>query len=53
LADGKGATLGGHLAEGTVIFACEAAIQEYQSGEPLVRQLDKDTGLFLWGGGKC
>jgi len=51
LADAKGAAYGGHLAEGTVIFACEVAIQEYLSGEPLVRQLDEDTGLFLWSGG--
>ncbi len=52
LADGKGAASGGHLAEGTIIFACEAVIQEYLAAEPLVRRLDKDTGLFLWAGVK-
>jgi hypothetical protein len=52
LADEKGGAFGGHLAEGTVIFACEVAIQEYLSGEPLVRQFDEDSGLFLWSGGR-
>ena len=48
LSDGDGRAFGGHLAEGTLVFACEFAIQEYQSATPLVRQMDDPTGLFLW-----
>jgi predicted DNA-binding protein with PD1-like motif len=43
-----GHAVGGHLAEGTLVFACEFAIQEYKSATPLVRQMDDPTGLFLW-----
>jgi predicted DNA-binding protein with PD1-like motif len=32
---------------GTVIFAAELCLQELE-GEPLVRQHDDVTGLFLW-----
>jgi uncharacterized protein len=48
LSDGDGRAFGGHLANGTLVFACEFAIQEYQSATPLVRQMDDPTGLFLW-----
>jgi predicted DNA-binding protein with PD1-like motif len=48
LADQEGRAFGGHLAEGTLVFACEFAIQEYRSATPLVRQMDEPTGLFLW-----
>lgn len=48
LADKDGRALGGHLAEGTIVFACEFVIQEYQSAEPMVRQFDAKTGLSLW-----
>jgi len=48
LSDGEGRAFGGHLAEGTLVFACEFTIQEYQSATPLVRQMDDPTGLFLW-----
>lgn len=48
LSDGEGRAFGGHLAEGTLVFACEFTIQEYQSGKALVRQMDDPTGLFLW-----
>lgn len=48
LSDGDGRAFGGHLAEGTLVFACEFAIQEYQSALPLVRRMDDPTGLFLW-----
>ena len=48
LSDSDGRAFGGHLAEGTVVFACEFAIQEYQSATALVRQMDDPTGLFLW-----
>jgi uncharacterized protein len=50
LADENGRAFGGHLAEGTVVFACEFILQAYGSPEPLARHLDKDTGLFLWPG---
>jgi predicted DNA-binding protein with PD1-like motif len=50
LADERGQAFGGHLAEGTVVFACEFAIQAYSSTRPLARHLDKATGLFLWSG---
>lgn len=48
LADQDGRAFGGHLAEGTLVFACEFAIQEYQSTTPLVRRMDEPTGLLLW-----
>ena len=48
LGDNEGQAFGGHLAEGTLVFACEFAIQEYQSATPLARQMDEPTGLFLW-----
>ncbi len=48
LADQDGRAFGGHLADGTLVFACEFAIQEYRSAIPLVRRLDEPTGLFLW-----
>ena len=48
LTDSDGRAFGGHLAEGTLVFACEFAIQEYRSATALVRQMDAPTGLFLW-----
>ena len=48
LSDSDGRAFGGHLAEGTLVFACEFAIQEYRSATALVRQMDDPTGLFLW-----
>ena len=48
LSDGEGRAFGGHLAEGTIVFACEFSITEYHSKEPLSRGLDEETGLFLW-----
>jgi predicted DNA-binding protein with PD1-like motif len=42
-----GETLGGHLAEGTTIFAAEAHFQEVLGSE-LVRELDPITRLALW-----
>ncbi len=47
LADVDGKTFGGHLAEGTVIYASEAYIQEVK-GEKLIRSYDEPTGLSLW-----
>jgi hypothetical protein len=46
-ADENGSSFGGHLMPGTFIFAAELCLQELE-GEPLVRQHDDKTGLFLW-----
>ena len=46
-ADEAGNSFGGHLMSDTVIFAAELCLQELE-GEPLVRQHDDTTGLFLW-----
>ena len=43
--DGK--VTGGHLGEGTVVFAAEYVIERYE-GAALRRQFDGVTGLFLW-----
>jgi uncharacterized protein len=48
LGDNEGRAFGGHLAPGTLVFACEFAILEHQSATTLVRQMDEPTGLFLW-----
>jgi predicted DNA-binding protein with PD1-like motif len=48
LGDQDGQAFGGHLAPGTLVFACEFTIQEYRSTKALVRQMDDPTGLFLW-----
>lgn len=45
LSDGK--VMGGHLTSGRV-FAAEAFVQELL-GEPLIREHDSATGLYLWG----
>lgn len=46
-ADRKGKCTGGHLAQGTAIFAGEAVVQELL-GEDLVREIDEETKLTLW-----
>jgi predicted DNA-binding protein with PD1-like motif len=48
LADTSGRAFGGHLAEGTPVFACEFVIQEHLADQTLARQPDADTGLMLW-----
>jgi predicted DNA-binding protein with PD1-like motif len=48
LADEQGRAFGGHLAEGTVIFAGEFCMAELPGAE-LVRRPDQVTGLALWG----
>ncbi|TCD48788.1 PPC domain-containing DNA-binding protein [Chlorobium sp. N1] len=50
LADREGRVVGGHLAEGTTVFACEYLIEEHEpaEGDPLTRSLDEATGLKLW-----
>ena len=45
--DKDGTCIGGHLAEGTVVFACEYVLYRF-SGKPLTRGLDEATGLPLW-----
>lgn len=47
LSDDKGRCFGGHLMEGTRIYAAEFHVMEL-SGEPLAREFDSYTGLYLW-----
>lgn len=47
LADEKGMVRGGHLAPGTIVFACELIIEAFE-GPDFRRALDKKTGLPLW-----
>jgi hypothetical protein len=47
LADSAGNSFGGHLLQGSIIFAAELVITEL-SGELLVRGYDELTGLPLW-----
>jgi len=49
LADADGRAWGGHLAPGTVVFACEYVVQEF-TGAALEREHDAGTGLSLWKG---
>lgn len=51
LGDEAGNAFGGHLAEGTVVFACEFVMQEHRSEMVFQRALDEETGLFLWPAG--
>jgi hypothetical protein len=47
LADGQGRAYGGHLAPGTVLFACEFILEVFE-GPILQRVFDETTGLPLW-----
>ncbi len=47
LADKTGKAYGGHLASGTVVFACEFILEVFE-GPILERKFDKETGLPLW-----
>lgn len=47
LVDEYGKVYGGHLLPGCKLFAGEYQITELV-GEPMVRQLDQATGLYLW-----
>lgn len=47
LSDEKGTVKGGHLAPGTIVFACEVIIEAFE-GPDFNRGLDDDTGLPLW-----
>lgn len=40
-------SFGGHLFEGTEVFAFEFEIVEFE-GEPFMRKFDQETGLYLW-----
>ncbi|MFA5183549.1 MAG: PPC domain-containing DNA-binding protein [Syntrophales bacterium] len=48
LSKADGRAFGGHLAPGTLVFACEYVLQEYEAAAPFVRRMDEATGLFLW-----
>jgi len=47
LADKTGNSYGGHLAPGTIVFACEFVLEAFD-GPILERDLDETTGLYLW-----
>jgi predicted DNA-binding protein with PD1-like motif len=47
LADESGKCYGGHLASGTIVFACEAVIHSFK-GPEFKRDYDEETGLQLW-----
>ena len=47
LADQSGHTTGGHLFSETRVYAGEIAMRELL-GQPLEREYDDTTGLFLW-----
>ncbi len=47
LSDENGDAFGGHLAAGTIVFACECLI-EVLDGPVLERKPDDETGLPLW-----
>ena len=45
--DKDGHAYGGHLAPGTIVFACEIVIQVF-GGPKFERGFDQETGLPLW-----
>jgi predicted DNA-binding protein with PD1-like motif len=47
LADESGKSYGGHLAPGTVVFACEFTLEIFD-GPAFNRCFDEETGLQLW-----
>jgi hypothetical protein len=47
LADRAGNACGGHLAPGTVVFACEFRLEVFD-GPGIKREFDEATGLSLW-----
>ena len=47
LAGRTGNAYGGHLAPGTIVFACEFILETFD-GPILERGFDKTTGLHLW-----
>ena len=47
LADENQKSYGGHLAAGTIVFACEVVIYSFK-GPEFMRDYDEETGLPLW-----
>jgi uncharacterized protein len=47
LGNNRGQAFGGHLAEGTIVFAAEIMIHEFE-GRKIVRDRDEKTGLYVW-----
>ena len=47
LADNAGRAFGGHLAQGTKVFACEFVLEVF-NGPAMERGYDEVTGLPLW-----
>jgi len=47
LANEAGKAYGGHLAPGTIVFACELSLECFD-GPPFERGFDHETGLPLW-----
>ena len=47
LSDKAGNAYGGHLAAGTVVFACEFKLEVFD-GPSIKREFDEATGLPLW-----
>ena len=47
LSDESGKSYGGHLAPGTVVFACEFLLEAFD-GPAFNRCFDEETGLPLW-----
>lgn len=47
LGDENLSSFGGHLFEGTEVFAFEFEIIEFE-GEEWIRRFDQETGLYLW-----
>lgn len=45
--DEQGRSYGGHVAPGTVVFACEFILESFD-GPRFERKPDKETGLSLW-----
>ena len=47
LSDTDGKAMGGHLLEGTEVYVAEYIVEEWD-GPPLIRELDPETGLYLF-----
>ncbi len=47
LADETEKAYGGHLAPGTIVFACEFILEAFK-GDSFHRSYDEETGLSLW-----
>lgn len=47
LSDENGKAFGGHLSQGTIVFASEFVIQAFDNAT-LIRDFDETTGLRLW-----